>query len=315
MTSTTWTLSWTPVRYLISGSDDLYSSTCPADTSLRANALLFNGSPISQLPTTRLFAYATHFDIHPLGLEWVDDCTCVFVFETKTAAREAFRILQKTADGEEDMDGYLVAKSLPVALWPPEERVHSSLGKGDGLKGVIRMRWARHDDVKKRGAKQESQFYRKHGEMAGKELWNEQSDSGSNKRRRTDGLSDAELAAQLDKDLDDILTGDDPAEPSAPSSPPSKMRSDYIADDGRTLLERTTAPDGLASRITVPLPRRSRNDTRSRLHDRLWSEPARSPTRNKSSRRDKPSNRDSRRPRKTQQELDDELDAFLKEDD
>ncbi|KAJ7672819.1 hypothetical protein B0H17DRAFT_1083476 [Mycena rosella] len=239
------------------------------DISYRGNALLLQGSPISNLPTAGLFAYATHFDAHPLGLEWVDDERCVFVFESKTDARTAYKFLQKHITEEPDADGYITAKPIPVAIWPPEERINSSLGKGQGLKGTIRMRWAKNDDVKKRGAKKDSQFYKKHGWTAGKETVDDGSAPTPPKRRRrgSNGQDEIERAA-LDAELDEFIRAEDELTPEpdldGPSSPQSKMRSDYISTDGRTLLERTSVmraqpgSDSLASRLTAPLPRRTK---------------------------------------------------------
>lgn len=296
--------------------------------------MLFHGPPISHLPTARLFAYATHFDAHPMGLEWVDDNTCVFVFPSKAAARTAHRHLQKSAAEDVDTDGYVTAKPIPMAIWPPEERINSSLGKGQGLKGVVRMRWALNDDVKKKGAKKESEFYKKHGRTAGKEVYGK--DDPPAKRRRGDDSDDFALQkAQLDDDLDEFLAEEDP-EPVEPPSPPSKMRSDYISTDGRTLLERTSdlrahpddVDDSLASRLTAPLPRRARNGRNGQLYssqpelsqriaveEKLeWGPESRPRQRRERggarSRRDKPVRSEQPR-RKTQQELDDELDAFL----
>jgi len=272
------------------------------DTTYRANALLFQGSPISQLTTARLFAYATHFDTHPLGLEWVDDQTCVFVFETKHAAREALIRLRKAE--EEDIEGLLPAKAIPMTLWPAEVRLSNTLGQGEGLKGSIRMRWATHEDVKKKGAKSESQFYKKHGETAGKELHGER--APAKRRRGEDGSDSSSLAARLDAELDDFRRDDRSA------SPPSKMRSDYIATDGRSLVERATAshPDGLGARISAAPVRRSRGG-RSKNEERgdyARVRPARRPARERSR-----EGRSQARPRKTQEELDAELDAFLNE--
>ncbi|KAF9563310.1 hypothetical protein CPC08DRAFT_706023 [Agrocybe pediades] len=251
------------------------------DSIYRGNAIFLNGSPIAHLPTARIFAYAKHFDAYPFGLEWVNDNTCVLVFERRKEAQKAFSRLQKSADEQPDMDDCITARAFPVALWPPEERINETLGKGPGLKGVIRMRWARRDDVKKKGAMKESQFYRKHGSTAGKELYDGR-DMPPPKRRRRDDVDDDARRAQLDDELDQFLAEDnsdeekartldvlpeDAAEDDVPASPPSKMRSDYIATDGRTLLERTSlirVHDSdevrldLASRITAPLPRRSR---------------------------------------------------------
>jgi hypothetical protein len=300
-----------------------------------------------------------------MGLEWVDDNTCVLVFESTKTAREAFSRLLKSASEAPDMEDLITAKPIPIALWPPEDRINQTLGKGQGLKGTIRMRWAKADDVKKKGAKNASQFYKRHGRTAGKELFNGRDLPPSKRRRRDDddGKDDEQRKAELDDQLDQFLAEDDDVftneedEPDIPASPPSKMRSDYIAKDGRTLLERTSLirvhpsidfPD-LAARLTAPLPRRARgggngaipenSGERSRSYntsERLeWGyDEGRRPFRGRNGRdsefggsdgrlrrrrrghdegeREKPERAGGeRRPRKTQQELDDELDAFL----
>ncbi|KAG7446081.1 uncharacterized protein BT62DRAFT_920124 [Guyanagaster necrorhizus] len=272
------------------------------DLTHRGNAILLQGTPISHLPTARLFAYATHFDTHPLGLEWINDNTCVFVFETKAGARTGQRFLQKSPAEKPDEDDFVTAKPIPIALWPPEERINKSLGKGEGLKGVIRMRWAREGDVKKRGAKKDSEFYKKHGSHAGKELYDGREGPGANKRRRRNPEEDKAL---LDQDLDEFLAED---EPDTAASPPSKMYSDYISSDGRTLLDRTDSireyPESgiLAGRLTEQRSQRSRN---GRPHDRE--------RRRRRGGRGSERRRGEERPNKSQQQLDDELDAFLKE--
>jgi hypothetical protein len=316
------------------------------DTTYRPNALLLQGPPISHLPTARLFAYATHFDTHPMGLEWIDDNTCVFVFPSKAAARTAHRHLCKASVEEPDESGFITAKPIPIALWPPEERIHTSLGKGQGLKGTLRMRWALNDDVKKKGAKRESRFYKKHGTSAGKEMYSKDIDTQPNKRRRHGNedvgteLIITPTKAQLDEQLDEILAEEDEEseEPLQPSSPPSKMRSDYIATDGRTLLERTSpirahpksAPELLADRIIAPLPWRARNRGTGKMYSDSLTE--RMETLEWGKAKDEEGSRPRRRERgaggrngrqrqprteqprsKTQQELDDELDAFLNE--
>ncbi|KAI0366377.1 hypothetical protein BV20DRAFT_1002429 [Pilatotrama ljubarskyi] len=281
---------------------------------VRDNAILLQGTPISHLPTSNIFAYATHFDANPLGLEWIDDKTCVLVFETKTAARAAFRTLQKSVAEEPSLeDGTVTAKPIPITIWPAEDRISATLGKGEGLKGILRMRWARVDDVKKKGAKSESEFYKKYGENAGKSF----EDGPAVKKRRADSVeSDALKKARLDEELDNFLAEDEDARP---PSPPSKMRSDYIGRKGKSLLERTSG--GLASRITAPLPRRarSRREGESRPWDKGKDEEGyqESFEPRSRSRRD-PRSRNTRergqaRPKVTQEELDAELDAFLEE--
>lgn len=265
-----------------------------------------------------------------MGLEWVDDNTCVFVFRSKAAARTGYQYLMKFMGEDPNADGLITAKPIPISLWPPEERISNSLGKGQGLKGTIHMRWAKVDDVKKKGAKKDSEFYRKHGEKAGKEVYSGLDDAPA-KRRRLDGIEDEALQrAQLDNDLEQFLADSDP-EPTEPPSPPSKMRSDYIASDGRTLLERTSVlrahpSDALASRLMSSLPHRprSRRGEQQGLHSSEgveWGRESRSlgqrsirdraPVR--SGQRDRPTR--VARPKKTQQELDDELDAFLNDKD
>lgn len=290
-----------------------------ADSNRRANALLLQGSPITHLPTARIFAYATHFDTHPIGLEWISDTTCILVFPSSSSARIAYSSLQKTKVGPdslpaEDEEGFVVAKSIPMAFWPAEERINASLGKGEGLKGTILMRWARIDDVKKKRAKEESAFYRKYGMDAGKEAEKRKKDlearinprselesrlggiDVSSKRRRTE--TDKDKKDELDRELEGFLKADSEDEV---EEPPSKMRSDYL-DGGRhgrakSLLERTSElrshpSASLADRVVARLPRRARRD----------SPPERAPR-----------ERTGRAPptKKSQQELDDELDAFL----
>ncbi|KAG2148012.1 hypothetical protein DEU56DRAFT_869701 [Suillus clintonianus] len=259
--------------------------------TLRANALLLTGTPISHLPTARIFAYATHFDTHPMGLEWLDDNSCILVYESTASARTAHRYLQKSATEDMDTDGFITAKPIPITLWPPEERITKSLGKGQGLKGVIRMRWAKGDDVKKKGAKKESKFYKKYGETAGKEG---EGGEASQKRRRRD---DPTVRNRLDDDLDAFLGADRP----------SKMHSDYV-DASHKTAERTSSAHSsdLKSRISAPLPRRARGQ----LADRLADLPIDT---EEDWRRARGRGRRIPRPQKTQQDLDDELDAFLNE--
>jgi Nuclear cap-binding protein subunit 3 len=309
------------------------------------------GPPISYLPTARLFAYATHFDTHPMGLEWVDDNTCVFVFPSKASARTAHRNLRKTSTEEPDDSGFITAKPIPIALWPPEERINTSLGMGQGLKGPLRMRWALNDDVKKKGAKRESAFYKKHGRTAGKEVYGTDTNAHpANRRRRGENSVDSELVIaatkeELDEQLDEFLAkeDDEDSEPPQPPSPPSKMRSDYIASDGRTLLERTSLmrvhpgpePESLVDRIIAPLPRRARSKMYSESlgdpvrpegilewgKERAWEKEDVRPRKRERGAGGRSRDVRQRQPRteqprsKTQQELDDELDAFLNEKD
>lgn len=235
--------------------------------TIRSNALTLHGTPITHLPTARIFAYAGHFDAQPVALEWVSDDTCgtflelfsrlapanaealttviVLVFESRTHARAALRALQKTGSEEmPDEDGFVTGQPVPVALWPAEERIAQSLGAGDGLRGAVLVRRALQTDVKARGAAKVSEFYAKHGANAGKEVTEprraevdiDEADDGAPRKRRRGGRRRRGQANDDDaprEALEDMGT----------SSPPAlagRLRSDNIGNDGRSLLQRTS---------------------------------------------------------------------------
>lgn len=285
----------------------------PTNTSIRENAILLNGTPISHLPTNNIFAYATHFDTKPTALEWIDDTTCILVFPTRTAARTAYSNMSKSSSEGILEDHFITAHPVPIALWPPEERINSSLGKGEGLKGIIRLRWATPWDVKQRGAKQQSEFYKRYGQTAGRD--GDSSKGLVGKRRRRD-VSEAEEKAELDQELDSFLTTE-PEE--ALPSPPSKMRSDHIQSGGRSLLERFR-PD-LQSRLSSPTAHRGKV-----RNSRTWEsgegvegsgelagDSGDKSERNGRGRRGGERRGRNTRPKKTAEDLDAELDSFLEE--
>jgi len=183
------------------------------------------------------------------------------------------------------------------------------------------MRWAKADDTKKKGAKKESQFYKKYGSAAGKEIGGAREQRPPKRRKSEVEVDRLNEAQELDDDLDAFLAGEDEnEEPETPPSPPSKMYSDYISNDGRTLLERTSLirvhPTDLESRLTVPLPRRARERRRAKGQDsalgaRLSSRDNRMKNRASSAGQ----GRRGERPKKSQEDLDDELEAFLNEKD
>ncbi|KAH9921478.1 uncharacterized protein BXZ73DRAFT_51828 [Epithele typhae] len=309
------------------------------DDLVRENAILLRGTPISHLPTSNIFAYVSHFDAHLLGLEWIDDTTCVLVFESKTDARTAFRALQKSStEDPSPIDDMVTAKSVPMGVWPAEHRIKATLPQASEspLKETVRMRWARPEDVKKRGAKKESQFYRKYGEQAGKTF-----DEGPSlpKRRRPakrGPVVDADERAALDAELDSFLAEDDDdndngGRDAQSLGTTSRMRSDHMGNDGRSLLERTSImrahPE--EERPTASLPRRARGRRgagdwfgdleKMELGDRLADAEPEGHWRGGRPRggRDRGTGRRGRRPPRskvTQEDLDAELDAFLKGD-
>ena len=283
------------------------------DSTRRPNALLLHGPPIAHLSTKLIFEYVTHFDAKPLGLEWVDDTTCVLLFASSVTAKAAFSLLQRTSSELQDERGFVLAKSVPMAFWPPKQRIDASLGKGEGLKGTLLLRWAEVGDVKKRGARSRSEFYRKHGVdgQPGGEVGKE--DTQEAKRRRRE---------ELDDELDAFLREESPDDESRSASPPSKMRADYIEKKGKgkSLLERTSLmrgyftddedvdswKKGLESQIPGP------KSLIGRSH-RPLGDVIRGPGRRGAWNEDGEVRARHGRPRKSQQELDEELDAFLNE--
>ncbi|KAH7103052.1 hypothetical protein BKA62DRAFT_742778 [Auriculariales sp. MPI-PUGE-AT-0066] len=261
------------------------------DDSHRPNALFVSGKPIANLPTQRIFAYAAHFDVVPLGLEWVDDTSCVLLFKSRAGARQALESLAKNAD-EDRLDGSREARSVPLSLWPMESRIHSVLGKSaGGADEPLRIRWAEISDVKKRGAHRASQFYKKHGETAGREVYvdgvlvlppprtdSEATSARPAQRRRID--SDTQRA-ELDAELDAFLNGEDTGK-----EPFRDRDHDRSSRSGRT---------------QVPIRRSSRS-----------ASPARRDGGDRNGRgRPRREERSERRPHKTQEQLDAELEEFL----
>jgi len=266
------------------------------DSELRANALFLTGAPISHLPTAHIFVYVTHFDAQPIGLEWVNDRSCVLVFESNALARAAHRFLRKTAAEDMDEDGFITAKAIPVTLWLPGDRISKSLGQGEGLRGTIKMRWAKHDDVKKKDARKESEFYKKYGSGAGKD-----GDAPQKRRREERSLLDA---SKLDDELDAFLG----RERRTSHSPPMPHSQDHFSES------RSPAEDASSSDSGVNLRHRissaPRDALTSRLSDGRWLHDG---DQQGDFRRGKGGGRRNPRPQKTQKELDDELDAFLNE--
>ncbi|KAH9180041.1 hypothetical protein EDB89DRAFT_1924568 [Lactarius sanguifluus] len=277
------------------------------DGTRRPNALLLQGKPIVHMPTKLIFEYVTHYEAMPLGLEWVDDTTCVILFASSEAATTALSLLQRTASETPDESGFVQAKSIPMAFWPPKERIDASLGKGEGLKGALFLRWAEVTDVKQRGARSRSEFYRKHGVDGDAR----REDGQETKRRKQE---------ELDDELDAFLREESPEDT---SSPPSKMRSDYIEERkgrGKSLLERTSQMRAYFTDEEDPGSWKKSLETRltsprqiGRPWDKLSGDGARGPKEGGNWTEGGEVRSRHERPRKSQQELDDELDAFLNE--
>lgn len=289
-------------------------------SDLRSNALYLQGLPIAHLPTNNIFGYARHFDTEPVGMEWIDDQSCVLIFPSSASCQTALNTLRKSLTEEPDVDDCFTAKPVPVVLWPAEDRINKTLGASEGLAGPLVVRIARNGDKKIRGAKSRSHFYRKHGTDAGKDpnahSIGRDEENGHRKRKRDEG-DDEEQRRRLDDELDNFLHDDDEDDGDVPASPPSKMRSDQIIVEQR---EGAKRQDSLLQKTLI-----------DRVYKEDENERKRGKRGGRGRRRDRPSRdeepkeiiesdaqtveggRRAKRPKKTLQELDDELQAFLDE--
>lgn len=157
------------------------------DSTIRDNAITLSGSPIADLPTAKIFAYAAHFADPPNAVEWINDTTVVLIYGSNKSARKAFTSLMEDERDVPDTTAECKAQGVPTVLWPAQLRVNKLLKEGDskGLAGDIMLRWATKLDVKQKGAAAQSKFYKTYGEQAGKEgrpVWDNAA-SGSGGRR------------------------------------------------------------------------------------------------------------------------------------
>jgi len=185
----------------------------------RLNALTLTGLPISCLKTQALFGYSSHFDATPTGLEWINDWTTVFVYPSTKAAKVALRNLRKFAAEDPDHDDFFTAKPIPVNLWPPGTRAQTGPGVEPGseardMKSRINIRTAKSSDTKEKGARTASEFYKKHGDNAGKEMYVNPAlqTSFRGKRRRDDYGDEQSKRARLDAELDSMHSTADSSE-------------------------------------------------------------------------------------------------------
>jgi len=256
----------------------------------RSNAILIHGPPIRHLSTDKVFAYSGHYATAAEQIEWIDDQSCVLVYPSSSTAMAAFSTLRKVREpsnaveaaieGDEEM---ILCQPVPALLWPMEERLAKSLGKSQGLTGQIMMRWALRTDLKQRGSRNKSEYYKKHGDTDDTNPWER-----SNKRRREDDdsandrvMRERERAA-LDAELDTFALREE-NDFGVAASPKER-------DSVGSLMNRLGPP--LDGRKVAPLPRQRRWGAGSSRHTGPGYDQRRAP--------DKES-------------LDAELDAFLRE--
>ncbi len=85
-------------------------------SDIRLDTLLIEGPPITQLSTSRLFAYLTHFGAQPLGLEWIDDQSCKIVFADERSARLGLEYLIPAPPRDEMQSAEEDATPLPTSI-------------------------------------------------------------------------------------------------------------------------------------------------------------------------------------------------------
>lgn len=243
-------------------------------------------------------------------MEWIDDESCVLIYPTNASCRSAYEAFRKSDTEEPDAEGCVTAKPVPVILWPAEDRISKTLGASEGLAGPLVVRIARRGDKKIRGAKHRSEFYRKHGLTSGVDSVAE---NGVRKRKRDDG-GDEEQKRQLDDELDSFLRAKSEEADPLTEAPPKLRSEQMIADQEKTrnsLMQRT-----LLERVYIddenPGRRRGRRGHTSRGRGREHSE-MRTDVLDTASHNGRNGGRREKRPKKTAQELDDELQAFLEE--
>jgi hypothetical protein len=265
------------------------------DVSDRPDAIFLEGEPISHLPTQRIFSYVSYFDSPPKGLEWVSDTTCVLVYPSIALARTAYASLRKDSEKGEDDRGFVQAKILPKSLWPIEDRLNEVLGKSRGLSGPIMMRWARRSDVKDKAAYQKSEYYKKYGREMEPTVGGSTAKRQRFQKERSEQEKEEEKA-RLDAELEGFIAPDD-----LDLDNPKRHRDDEDELNAKPM--RAPEPGTLAARLGVTSMRRPPSDSR-----RIAPLP-RSRVRDDGGRK---RGRRDERPSKGKQDLDDELDAFLR---
>ncbi|CED83810.1 Protein of unknown function DUF2414 [Phaffia rhodozyma] len=154
------------------------------DPSIRRNALYFEGSPLTELPTEKVFTYITSFSTSlPLGIEWISDDRLCAVFPSQTSASVALSALllkpveEVLENSRSLLDATADSQYVPTFLWPAEMRPGPARsrvdemgeGKDDAvMRARMGIRWAKTTDKKAGRAHNASSFYRKHGQSAGR---------------------------------------------------------------------------------------------------------------------------------------------------
>ncbi|CUA69070.1 hypothetical protein RSOLAG22IIIB_03748 [Rhizoctonia solani] len=245
----------------------------PEDDRLRPDALLLHGEPISKLSTEKIFEYvATYCDRPPISLEWIDDRTTVIIFESADVAHSAYTGLVKQSP--EEPETLVPAHPVPKKMWPPEAQLDHNLSRGTALSGIMRVRRARFGDRKLKGARKRSEWY------------------GTQRTKRTRGGGD-DLDAELDEMKKRREAGED-----------GDWEKERAAALDRELDALAARKDGDEEAMEV--------ESASRLQSRLGPRKENRQIAPLPRRRGRGRETREERPKQTQEDLDAELEAFMK---
>ncbi|EUC66364.1 DUF2414 family protein [Rhizoctonia solani AG-3 Rhs1AP] len=247
----------------------------PEDDKLRPDALLLHGEPISKLSTEKIFEYvATYCDKPPISLEWIDDRSTVIIFESANVAKSAYAGLVKQTP--EEPETLVHAHPVPKKMWPPEAQLDHNLSRGTALSGIMRIRWARFGDRKLKGARKRSEWY-----------------TATQRGKRPRG-GDDDLDAELDEMKKRREAGDDDGD----------WEKERAAALDRELDALAARKDGDGEAMEVESASRLQSRLGPRKDNRQIAPLPRKRGRGRETREE--------RPKQTQEDLDAELEAFMK---
>jgi hypothetical protein len=185
------------------------------------------------------------------------------------------------------------AHPVPKKIWPPEAQLDHNLSKGTALSGVMRVRWALFGDRKLRDARKRSEWYHVQGGQ------------GRNKRTRGRGEGEDGQGMDLDAELDEMMRRREAGEDVQDFD---KQRVSALDDELDALARRKESGEDVPELSST---------LRQRLGPKKGREIAPLPRRRgrggDGGRRDEQKEKTSHeRPKRTQDDLDAELEAFMK---
>ncbi|KAJ1309097.1 hypothetical protein OPQ81_004775 [Rhizoctonia solani] len=137
----------------------------PEDDKLRPDALLLHGEPISKLSTEKIFEYVATYCDKP-------PISLEWIDDRTTVIIFESPDVAKSAfaalvkQSTAETDSLVPAHPVPKKMWPPEAQLDHNLSRGTALSGVMRIRRARFGDRKLKGARKRSEWYAQRGKRS-----------------------------------------------------------------------------------------------------------------------------------------------------